>query len=145
MVDTEPMTIPQLASELRPALLRLTRIIRGQRIDMTLSLTQMSALTTLGRRGPMSAGELATSECVQPSSMTKVLAMLEERGLVKRAVHPIDRRQAIIALTASGRRLLDAERRSRDEWLSRRLAMLSDEEQALLHEVAPVLHKLAEI
>jgi DNA-binding MarR family transcriptional regulator len=75
--------------------------------------------------------------------MTKVLANLEERGLVQRAVHPTDKRQAIIEITEAGLALLDSERRSRDAWLSRRLAELTPEEQALLHDVVPVLDKLA--
>jgi DNA-binding MarR family transcriptional regulator len=95
-------------------------------------------------RGPMSAGELATCECVQPPSMTKVLANLEERALVRREQHPRDRRQAIIAITDAGRQLLDDERRSRDAWLTQRLAVLSPQEHSLLREVVPVMAKLAE-
>ena len=92
----------------------------------------------------MSAGELANCESVQPPSMTKVLANLEERGLVRREVHPTDRRQAIIAITDAGTALLDSERRSRDAWLTRRLATLTADERALLQQVVPILDKLAE-
>ena len=53
------MTPAELASQLRPALLRLTRLIRNQRVDMSVTLTQLSALATLRKHGPMSAGELA--------------------------------------------------------------------------------------
>ncbi|MEP7021121.1 MAG: MarR family transcriptional regulator, partial [Pseudonocardiales bacterium] len=74
-------TIAELAAHLRPSLLRLTRTIRNQRVDMSVTLTQLSAMGTLHKHGPMSAGELANCERVQPPSMTKVLSMLEERGL----------------------------------------------------------------
>jgi DNA-binding MarR family transcriptional regulator len=76
--------------------------------------------------------------------MTKVLANLEERGLIRREVHPTDRRQAVLAITDEGEQLLDSERRSRDQWLTRRLATLSPDERALLQRVVPVLDKLAE-
>jgi DNA-binding MarR family transcriptional regulator len=76
--------------------------------------------------------------------MTKVIAHLEERGLVRRDVHPTDKRQAIITVTPAGIALLDSERRSRDAWLSRRLAELTDEERDLLRSVVPILDKLAE-
>jgi DNA-binding MarR family transcriptional regulator len=138
-------TIAELSAHLRPALLRLTRIIRNQRVDMSVTLTQLSAMATLSQSGAMSAGELAACERVQPPSMTKVLANLEERGLVQRAAHPTDRRQAIIAITQAGLDLLDSERRSRDAWLTQRLAQLSPEERALVREVVPVLEKLAEL
>jgi DNA-binding MarR family transcriptional regulator len=137
-------TIPDLAALLRPSLLRLTRIVRNQRVDQSVSLTQLSALGALNKRGPMSAGELAACERVQPPSMTKVLASLEERSLVERATHPTDRRQVIVAITDAGRALLESERRSRDAFLAKRLAKLTPEERALLRDVVPVLDKLAE-
>ncbi|HZZ96386.1 MAG TPA: MarR family transcriptional regulator [Jatrophihabitantaceae bacterium] len=137
-------TIGELAALLRPSLLRLTRLIRNQRVDMSVTLTQLSAMGTLTKRGPMSAGELAACERVQPPSMTKVLANLEERGLVRREVHPTDKRQAIISVTEQGIALLDSERRSRDAWLTQKLAQLTPDERALLRSVVPVLDKLAE-
>ena len=135
----------ELAATLRPALLRLTRIVRLQRVDMSVSLTQLSAMATVSKRGPMTAGELAGFEKVQPPSMTKVLANLEEHGLVTREVSPDDRRQTIVAITPAGEELLESERRSRDAWLSQRLAMLTPDERALLRDVVPVLDKLANL
>jgi DNA-binding MarR family transcriptional regulator len=136
-------TNAELAAHLRPSLLRLTRVIRNQRVDISVTLTQLSAMGTLYVHGPMSAGELASCERVQPPSMTKVLSILEERGLVRRDAHPGDKRQAIIAITDAGIALLDSERRSRDAWLSQRLAQLTADERALLRNVVPVLDKLA--
>ena len=144
MTTATRTTIAELASQLRPALLRLTRIIRNQRVDMSVTLTQLSAMGTLRKSGPMSAGELAACERVQPPSMTKVLANLEERGLVRREVHPTDRRQAVIEITPAGEELLDSERRSRDAWLSKQLATLSAEDRALVQRVIPIMEKLAE-
>src|SRR6201995_4407010 len=106
---TGKRTSVELAALLRPSLLRLTRLIRNQRVDMSVTLTQISAMATLNKRGPMSAGELAACEKVQPPSMTKVLANLEERGLVRRDQHPSDKRQAIISVTDAGRELLQSE------------------------------------
>lgn len=134
----------ELASLLRPALVRLTRLVRNQRVDQSVTLTQLSAMGTLRSHGPMSAGELAAAEKVQPPSMTKVLAHLEERGLVRREVSPADRRQAIIAISDAGAELLDSERRSRDAWLSKQLEKLTPEERAALLRAVQILHKLAE-
>jgi DNA-binding MarR family transcriptional regulator len=141
---TSRRAIAEHAALLRPSLLRLTRLIRNQRVDMSVSLTQLSAMATLRKRGPMSAGELAACEKVQPPSMTKVLAILEERGLVRRDAHPTDKRQAIISVTDTGIELLQSESRARDAWLSQRLAELTPDERALLRDVIPVLDKLAE-
>jgi DNA-binding MarR family transcriptional regulator len=138
------MSSAELASVLRPALLRLTRLVRNQRADTSVTLTQLAAMGTLFKNGPMSAGELAAIERVQPPSMSKVLANLEERGLIRRDPHPSDRRQAIVGITEQGVELLSSERRLRDAWLSRRLAELSADERELLVRVVPVLDRLAE-
>src|ERR1700709_811562 len=74
----------ELAAILRPSLLRLTRTIRNQRVDESVTLTLLAALMTLDKRGPLSPGELAGLERVQPPSMTKILAKLEEKGLIAR-------------------------------------------------------------
>ena len=145
MTATSRLTGAELSAALRPSLLRLTRILRNQRVYLSVTLTQLSAMGTLRKRGPMSAGELAALERVQPPSMTKVLASLEDKGLVRREAHPTDKRQAIIVLTDDGTRLLDSERRQRDAWLSQRLARLAPDERALLRDVIPVLDKLAEL
>lgn len=145
MTTATRTTIADLAARLRPSLLRLTRVIRSQRADTSVTLTQLSAMATLHARGAMSAGELAACERVQPPSMTKVLANLEERGLVRRDPHPGDRRQAIIAITDAGTALVELERRTRDAWLAPRLTQLTPEERALLRNVIPVLDKLADL
>jgi DNA-binding MarR family transcriptional regulator len=138
-------SVTELASVLRPALLRVARIIRHQRVDTSVSLNQLSALGTLRKHGPMSAGELAACERVQPPSMTKILAHLEQRGLVRREAHPTDRRQAIIAIADAGVELLDNERRSRNAWLVDHLAQLTADERAQLRQIVPILEKLAEL
>jgi DNA-binding MarR family transcriptional regulator len=133
----------EVAARLRAPLLRITRLIRLQRVDTTVSLAQLSALNTLEQRGPLSAGELAGFECVQPPSMTKVIAALEEAGLARRGPHPGDKRQAIIAITESGSARLESERLSREAWLSVQLRKLDEGERELLLKVAPLLDKIA--
>jgi len=144
-INPSRQTAAELSAALRPSLLRLTRILRNQRVDMSVTLTQLSAMGTLRKKGPMSAGDLAAHERVQPPSMTKVLAGLEDKGMVTRETHPTDKRQVIIALTQAGLDLLDSERRQRDAWLSQRLAQLTPDERALLRDTIPVLDKLAEL
>ncbi|WP_375493024.1 MarR family winged helix-turn-helix transcriptional regulator [uncultured Jatrophihabitans sp.] len=134
---------PELAALLRPSLLRLTRLVRNQRVDTSITLTALSAMASLRKHGPMSAGELAAFERVQPPSMTKVLAALEDKQLVRRDSHPHDRRQAILEITEAGVALLDSEQRSRDLWLSTQLESLTADERALLQRVVPILDKLA--
>ena len=75
--------------------------------------------------------------------MTKIVAKLEERGLVQRTPHPTDGRQVILAATEEGRAILDQYERARDEWLAPRLAALTPEERETLRRAAEILQKVA--
>lgn len=132
-----------LASELRMSVMRLARRLRAERVDTSVSITQLAALATLDRHGPLTPGELATHERVQPPSMTRIVAALEAAGLVTRTDHPTDGRQVLLAPSVHGKSLLRAERRRRDAWLARRLRELDPEDVAVLRRAAVVLERLA--
>lgn len=136
-----------LAVTLRIAVSRLARRIRAERAAKGLpglSDTQFAALAALARQAGMTPGELAAHEKVQPPSMTRVIAVLEERGLLARAPHPTDKRQVMLTATAAGRSLVGEVRRLREAWLARRLAELSAQERSVLRAAAPVLDKLSQ-
>jgi DNA-binding MarR family transcriptional regulator len=132
-----------LAGQLRLSVIRLNRRLRSQRTDETVSLTQISAMATLHQCGPMTPSELAASERVRPPSMTRVIAALEESGLVSRRDHPTDGRQSIIELTAEGEQLLADEASARERWLNKRLAELTEEERATLAKAAALIDRMA--
>ncbi|HEV2886692.1 MAG TPA: MarR family transcriptional regulator [Jatrophihabitans sp.] len=137
-----PPNHAELASALRLSLLRAARRLRAQRVNTTATLSQLSALATVCKSGPLSAGEIAAIERVQPPSMTKILASLEHSGWIERSSHPEDRRQSIIAVTPAGRELLTEETRARDEWLAKRLVEFSAEDLRKLGEAVDVLDRL---
>ena len=134
---------PVLSSTLRVGVLRLARRLRAERQDSSLTLTQLSALATLHRHGPLPLGELAAHEGVKPPSMTRVVTALEDEGLVARSAHDSDGRQVVVSLSAGGTALLEQDRRRRDAWLARRLSELEDEDLAALAAAVPVLERLA--
>jgi DNA-binding MarR family transcriptional regulator len=148
------MTAPQtrsdagLASALRISVSRLARRLRAERmargVGLELSDTQLAALAALERHEAMTPGELAEHEKVQPPSMTRVIAALEERGLVMRAPHATDRRQVMLTATEQGKELVGQSRRLREAWLARRLRELSPAERATLRAAAPILEKLSQ-
>lgn len=142
-MTAQSMPPAQLAIQLRDAITRLNRRVRQARPVGDLTVTQLSALTSLQLAGALTPRELADVERVQPPTMTKIVAKLEERGLVQRTPHPTDRRQVILATTEGGRALLDQFERVRDEWLARRLAELSDTERETLHHAAEILQRLS--
>ncbi|MDM4722228.1 MarR family transcriptional regulator [Micromonospora sp. WMMA1363] len=142
-VTANRMPPAQLAIQLRDAITRLNRQVRRARPVGDLTVTQLSALTSLRLAGALTPRELADVERVQPPTMTKIVAKLEERGLVQRTPHPTDGRQVILAATEGGRAVLDQFERARNEWLATRLAELSEEDRDTLRQAAEILHQLA--
>lgn len=132
-----------LAHDLRLSVMRFSRRLRTQRVDTSVTLTHLAALSTLKRHGPMSPGELAAHERVQPPSMTRVVVALEGMGLVTRTPHPTDGRQVVIDLTPAAEALLGDEARAREAWLAERLQQLSREEREVLREASVIMEKLA--
>jgi DNA-binding MarR family transcriptional regulator len=128
-----------LAVEVRDAITRLNRRLRQTRPLGDLTIAQISALQSLDAAGALTPRELADLERVQPPTMTKIVARLEERGLVQRAPHPTDGRQVILSPTPAGRVWMDTYRRTRDEWLARRIGTLSAEDRETVRRAAAIL------
>src|SRR5437588_12618115 len=132
----------ELASRLRLAVMRLSRRLRQQTEDITPS--QVSALSTLDRLGPLTLGELSAVERVQPPTMTRIVAGLEEQGLATREVDPNDRRVARVHITVAGHRLLEQSRTRKNAFLASRIRTLPTDDREVLARAADLLERLLE-
>lgn len=134
----------RLASDLALAVVRFARQLRVRRSESPVSLTQLSALSTLAKEGAMTPGALAVRERVRPPSMTRVLTSLAEQGLVARAAHPVDGRQIVVSASPAGVNLVEAERRASQEWLLKQLARLEPEERQTLLAAADLMSAMVD-
>ena len=142
------MTTPTLAhadaaARLRVAVARLSRHLR-QNTPGDLTLSQWSALGTVETLEPVRIGDVAEREGVSAATATRVVAALEDGGLVVRRADPGDGRSWRVSLTAAGRAKLDAARRTRTERLAQRLSRLDPADVRRLVDVLPVLEVLAD-
>ncbi|HEY7278188.1 MAG TPA: MarR family transcriptional regulator [Trebonia sp.] len=149
MPEAAMQTDAALATAMRISISRLARRLRVERLGLggtetVLSDIQLAALAALERHESMTPGELADHEKVQPPSMTRVIAVLEERGLVRREPHATDRRQVILTVTDEGRDLVQRVRRRREAWLAQRLQELTPSERQTLRAAAPILEKISQ-
>jgi len=135
----------ETVAALRAAVLVLARRLRQQVADDDLSATDIAVLGRVGRCGPMTPGQLARAEHVQPPSMTKVIERLEGRGMLRREPHPTDGRQYLVSRTELAETFVNESRKLRTAWLAQHLAGLSAAEQQTLAAAAPALTKLAEM
>ena len=94
--------------------------------------------------GPLTLGELAAAERISPPTTTRIVAKLEETGLVTRAAAPDDGRVTIVQVTDEGSRQLAESRVRRDAWLRDRLAALPGADvDALSAAIEPLERLLA--
>src|SRR5690349_6886272 len=111
---SKKLSAVQLAPFMRDVITRFNRRLRKVRPIGELTINQLSALTSLELAGALTPRELADVERVQPPTMTKIVAKLEERGLLQRTPHPTDGRQVILAATEAGRAIVAEDRRARE-------------------------------
>lgn len=130
---------------LRNAIMRTGRRLRTTAADEGLTATQSGVLATLVREGPTRPGDLAAAEAINPTMLSRVLAQLEERGLVARSAHPDDARCTTAAATPAGARLLTRLRARRAEILRGRLAELDPDAVDALLSALPALEALSRV
>ena len=143
-VEKVARTDAGLASALRVSVARLARRLRNEReADDGLGLGALSALGLLFREGPLTIGQLAERDRVQPPSMTRTVNVLVESGFAERRRHDEDGRQVVVEISEAGRVRVQEDRRRRDAWLAHRLKELTAEERAVLRQAAPLLERIA--
>lgn len=140
---TPTVTEETLAPRLRLAVARLHRRIR-QSAEPGLTISQLSALASIEHHGPVTLGDLARIEQVQPPTITSLVGKLEAAGLVARTIDEHDRRIHRVALTREGGRWLDRHRNRKTLFLARRLRGLSAQERETLARAAELMERLLE-
>jgi len=110
-----------------------------------LTLSAMGLLATLHREGPMPAARLAQAERLQPQSLSRLIARLDDGGLIIRSPGEGDRRTLVIDITPVGRRILKRDMDARRGWLEEAMAAsLTRAEREQLGRAAGLMLRLAE-
>jgi DNA-binding MarR family transcriptional regulator len=133
----------ELAPRLRWAITRMARRLR-QEAGTDLGPSQVAALATIERHGPLSPSELAEAERIKRPTATRILRHLEEAGLVERVRDPADGRASILSITAAGRTLLRRLRARKTAYLATRLDKLDPEDRRTLERAADLLEGMLE-
>ena len=117
--------------------------VRSKRMAQTLGVTgpQRLVIRIVGQKPSQTASEISQVLGKHPSTLTGVLARLEERGLLAREIDAADRRRARFTLTAAGKKV-DRERRGTVEAATRRA--LSRLDQTAVEALASGLTILVE-
>jgi DNA-binding MarR family transcriptional regulator len=136
-------TDDELTSRLRMVVTRLARRLR-QEANEGATPSQLAALATVERHGPITLGDLAGHERVRPPTMTRIVAGLEETNLVRREIDAADRRVARVTITPEGSRLLARSRTRKDAFLASLLEHLEPDDRAVVERAVPILEGLVD-
>jgi DNA-binding MarR family transcriptional regulator len=130
------------AARLRVAVLRLSRRLRKH--DLAgLTPSQLSTLSSVGKSGPVRLGDLAAAERIAPSTLTRLVNVLEERGYLLRQPAPDDARAYLVTVTESGNEVLERIRDEATSLLTHILTTLPPDQLAALEAALPALEQLA--
>jgi DNA-binding MarR family transcriptional regulator len=130
------------AARLRAAVLRLARRLRKHELA-GLTPSQLSTLSSVGQCGPIRLGDLAAAERIAPSTLTRLVNVLEERGYLLRQPAPDDARAYLVTVTEAGRDVLERIRAEATSLLTDILLTLPGDQRAALDAALPALEELA--
>jgi DNA-binding MarR family transcriptional regulator len=130
-------------TRLRVALARLSRRLRRHEVA-GLTPTQLAALATVDSSGPLRLGDLAAAEGVAPSTLTRIVSVLEDLGYVQRDADPKDARASTLAVTPKGHETLEQLRDVGTAMLTEWLMLLTPAQRDALATALPALEKLSE-
>ena len=132
-----------VADALHSASIHLLRGVRKEDERSGVGPARLSALSVLVFAGAQRLTELARIEQVKPPTMTKVIAGLEARGLVRRRADADDARAVRLEATARGTKLLEEGRRRRVMRLAAALHALAPVEVDVLARAAAIIERVS--
>jgi DNA-binding MarR family transcriptional regulator len=142
--DASTQLDAETAARLRAVVGKLARRLNALSRGSGLTPSQLSALGVITRRGPIRLSELAEFEGMNPTMLSRVVAALDEAGLVRRRPDPDDRRAGLLEVTGTGRRTHDRVRAERGRVLAEGLQALPAADVAAVEAALPALEALIE-
>ena len=107
-----------------------------------LTPTAISVLLNVARNAPIRMGDLAESEGVNPTMLSRAISGMVDKGLLERMSDLDDRRAAWVSITKQGRRLTERIKSERTEALNSAMGELSREERGAIERALPALEAL---
>jgi DNA-binding MarR family transcriptional regulator len=134
----------ELVARLRGVIARLARQFNDTSTGEGLTPTQYSVLTLVRVRGPLGLAELTELEGLNPTMLSRIVKVLDERGLIRRMPDPSDMRAARVDVTPAGEQVHERVRQQRTQVLSECLERLPPVTAELLLAAVPAMEALAE-
>ena len=132
----------ETADAVHSAAIHMLRRVRAEDRWTGLSGPRLSALSVIVFAGPVTVTGLAAAEQVRTPTISRLIADLEQEGLVKRVVGSEDKRVRVVTATEKGQRVLRQGRDRRVQKLAADLEALSNSDRKILARAAAILKNL---
>lgn len=132
-----------LANQIVASASRFARVVT-QVSDIPISAVSMRALGYIERLGPQRVSTMAVYESISQPAMTSAVNRLAEDGLVVRQTDPADARAQLVAMTDTGRELLEQYRQQVADVLQPRLEHLAPDDYATIERCVELLDSLTD-
>jgi DNA-binding MarR family transcriptional regulator len=136
--------VNELAEQLRPVVMRLSRELRREVRLLGVTAGQVSLLFAIDRQPGVGVRELASQEHVSPAAMSRHVRGLVERGLIRREGNPTDGRRQSLHVTDEGKQVIRRVKSRRTEWLADRLRMLPEGDLEAIRDAISPLWRLVD-
>jgi DNA-binding MarR family transcriptional regulator len=130
-------------TRLRRVIGKLARQLNSSSTEEGLTPTQASVLGLVVFRGPVSLGELAGLEGLNPTMLSRVVGKLQSMELIRRIPDPSDLRSASVEATVAGAEADQRVKAQRAAVVSQCLALLDAPHETALTTALPALEALA--
>ena len=134
----------ELVARLRGVIHRLARELNDTSTGEGLTPTQYSVLALVRNRGPLGLAELTELEGLNPTMVSRIIKVLDERELIRRMPDPHDMRAARLVATELGEQVHGRVREQRTQVLCECLGQLPAETADALLAAVPAMEALAE-
>ncbi|MGA8681610.1 MAG: MarR family winged helix-turn-helix transcriptional regulator [Acidimicrobiales bacterium] len=131
-------------ARLRMAVARLSKRLKPTAAAGALTTTEVDVLQTVARVGPVKLSMLADQAGLNPTMLSRVVARLEEQGLLRRLGDASDGRVCRVEVTEAGSELRDRVRSERTDVLTNELDRLPAADRNAVLAALPALEQLAE-
>jgi DNA-binding MarR family transcriptional regulator len=134
----------ELVARLRGVIPRLARQLNDTSTGEDLTPSQYSVLSLIRVRGPLGLAELTELEGINPTMLSRIVKVLDERGLIRRLPNPNDMRAALVEATPAGEGVHERVREQRTQVVTECLERLPPETAETLLAAVPAMEELAE-
>ena len=112
-------------------------VLKGYQINYS----QYAALVAIYMYGGLSEGELAKMLFINPSTVSRMVYALGEKGWVKSTRDKADRRKVMVALSPAGKRRMEGMQNKQAEVLARQVENLDKEKRDYVYRVAEFVNQ----